>query len=141
LRESEIQALLEKRHIELIKVRSLEGENELRSFTVFTVNTANSSKRTAKKKRMSPTQLHSSRSTSSLREGHALLDLGDGESGVKALGASPAAVQDGVATVQAHAVVEAVHALCGLLVTRVGDPAVRLHEDGGAEVLLAVPPV
>jgi len=46
-----------------------------------------------------------------------------------------------VATVQAHAVVEAVHALCGLLVTRVGDPAVRLHEHGRAEVLLAVPPV
>jgi hypothetical protein len=76
-----------------------------------------------------------------LSEGHALLDLGDGESRVKALGAGPAAVQDSVATVQAHAVVEAVHALCGLLVTRVGDPAVRLHEHGRAEVLLAVPPV
>jgi hypothetical protein len=53
-----------------------------------------------------------------------LLDLGDGESRVEALRASPAAVQDSVATVQAHAVVEAVHALGGLLVTRVGNPAV-----------------
>lgn len=76
-----------------------------------------------------------------LSESHALLDLCNGESRVEALGASPAAVQDSVAAVQAHAVVEAVHALGGLLVTRVGDPAVRLHEHGGAEVLLAVPPV
>lgn len=59
-----------------------------------------------------------------LSESHALLDLGDGESRVEALGAGPAAVEDGVATVQAHAVVEAVHALGGPLVTRVGDPAV-----------------
>jgi hypothetical protein len=59
-----------------------------------------------------------------LSESHALLDLGDGESRVEALRASPAAVQDSVATVQAHAVVEAVHALGGLLVTRVGNPAV-----------------
>jgi hypothetical protein len=46
-----------------------------------------------------------------------------------------------VATVQAHAVVEAVHTLSSFLVTRVGDPAVRLHKHGGTEVLLAVPPV
>ena len=72
---------------------------------------------------------------------HALLDLSDGQGRVETLGAGTAAVEDGVASVQAHAVVEAVHALCGLLVTRVGDPAVRLHEHGGAEVLLAVPPV
>lgn len=59
-----------------------------------------------------------------LSEGHALLDLSDGESRVEALGAGPAAVEDSVATVQAHAVVEAVHALGSPLVTGVGDPAV-----------------
>lgn len=79
--------------------------------------------------------------TRHLSESHALLDLGNGEGRVETLGASPAAVQDGVAAVQAHAVVQAVHALCSLLVTRVGNPAIGLHEDGGAEVLLAVPPV
>lgn len=46
-----------------------------------------------------------------------------------------------MASVQAHAVVEGVLALVGLFVTGVGDPAVRLHQHGGAEVLLAVPPV
>lgn len=46
-----------------------------------------------------------------------------------------------MAAVQAHAVVELVLALVLLLVARVGDPAVALHEDGGAEVLLRVPPV
>lgn len=67
-----------------------------------------------------PSQLRQER----LSEGHALLDLGNGESRVEALGAGPAAVQDSVATVQAHAVVEAVHPLGGPLVTGVGDPAV-----------------
>jgi hypothetical protein len=46
-----------------------------------------------------------------------------------------------VASVQAHAVVESILALGHLLVSRVGDPAVRLEKHGGAEVLLLVPPV
>lgn len=78
---------------------------------------------------------------SSLGESHGLLDLGDGESGVQALGTCPGAVEDGVAAVQRHGVVEGVLAVCGSLVTRVGDPAVGLEEDGGAEVFLRVPPV
>jgi hypothetical protein len=53
----------------------------------------------------------------------------------------PRAVENGVASVQAHAVVEGVLALGLLLVTRVGDPAVRLEENGRSEVLLLVPPV
>jgi hypothetical protein len=46
-----------------------------------------------------------------------------------------------VASVQAHAVVEHLLAGGGLLITRVGDPSVRLHEHGWAEVFFAVPPV
>jgi hypothetical protein len=46
-----------------------------------------------------------------------------------------------VASVQAHAVVESILALALLLVTGVGDPAVRLEEDGGAKVFFLVPPV
>lgn len=76
-----------------------------------------------------------------LGESHALLDLGNSQSGVQALGTCPAAVQDGVASVQAHAVVQSVLALGGLLITRVVDPAIRLHEYGGSKVLLRVPPV
>lgn len=76
-----------------------------------------------------------------LGECHALLDLSDRKSRVEALRARPRAVENGVASVQAHAVVEGVLALGLLLVTRVGDPAVGLKEDGRTEVLLLVPPV
>jgi hypothetical protein len=76
-----------------------------------------------------------------LRESHALLDLRNSQRGVQSLGARPRAVENGVASVQAHAVVQGVLALGLLLVSGVGDPAVRLEEDGGTEVLLLVPPV
>ena len=76
-----------------------------------------------------------------LGESHALLDLGNRQRGVEALGACPRAVENGVASVQAHAVVEGVLALGLPLVTRVGDPAVRLEENGRSKVLLLVPPV
>lgn len=46
-----------------------------------------------------------------------------------------------MASVHAHAVVQGSLALLGLLVTGVGQPAVRLQENGGTEVFLAVPPV
>lgn len=46
-----------------------------------------------------------------------------------------------MAAVDAHAVVQGGLALLGLLVARVGQPAVRLQQDGRAQVLLAVPPV
>jgi hypothetical protein len=46
-----------------------------------------------------------------------------------------------VAAVEAHAVVERILALGLLLITGVGDPAVRLQKNGGAEVLLLVPPI
>ena len=75
------------------------------------------------------------------RERERLLDLGNGQRRVEALGAGPGAVEDGVAAVDAHAIVQGVLAGGSLLVTRVGDPAVRLHQHGGAEVFLAVPPV
>ena len=72
---------------------------------------------------------------------HRLLDLGNRQAGVEALGARPGAVENGVAAVQAHRVVEGVLALGRLLVAGVDQPAVRLEQDGGAEVLLRVPPV
>jgi hypothetical protein len=46
-----------------------------------------------------------------------------------------------VAAVQAHGVVEGLLALLLLLIPRVGQPPVALQQHGGAEVLLAVPPV
>jgi len=72
---------------------------------------------------------------------HALLDLGNRQAGVEALGACPGAVENGVAAVQAHRVVEGVLALGSPLVAGIDQPPVRLEQDGGAEVLLRVPPV
>lgn len=74
-------------------------------------------------------------------EGELLLDVGNGETGVETLGAGTRAVENGVAAVQAHGVVESVLALGVALITGIGEPAVRLEEDGRAEVLLGVPPV
>ena len=46
-----------------------------------------------------------------------------------------------MAPVESHVVVEVLSPLGRLLVSGVGEPAVGLEEDGGAEVLLRVPPV
>ena len=73
--------------------------------------------------------------------GQHLLDLSDSTSRVQTLGAGPCAVENGVATVDAHAVVESCLTLGSPLITRVSQPAVGLEQDGGAQVLLAVPPV
>lgn len=70
-----------------------------------------------------------------------LLNLRNRTSRVQALGASSRAVEDSVAAVHAHAVIQSVLSLGGVLVTRVGQPAVGLEENGRAEILLAVPPV
>jgi hypothetical protein len=77
----------------------------------------------------------------SLGKGHGLLELGNGQSRIEALGTCPRAVENGVAAVQRHGVVESVLASGGSLVTRIGNPAVGLEEDGGSEIFLRVPPV
>lgn len=77
----------------------------------------------------------------STSKGHILLDLLDRLGRVQALGTRSRAVEDGVASVQAHAVVEHLASLGVALVAGVVEPAVRLQEDGRTQVLLAVPPV
>ena len=74
-------------------------------------------------------------------ESHLLLDLRDRQPRIQALGTCSRAVQNRVAPVHAHAVVQRVLALLLLLISRVGEPSVALKEDGWTEVLLAVPPV
>lgn len=46
-----------------------------------------------------------------------------------------------MAAVQAHRVVQCILTLSFLFISRIGDPTIRLEEDGGAEVLFLVPPV
>lgn len=74
-------------------------------------------------------------------KGQLLLDLRNRQSGVQPLGARPRAVQNRVASVQAHAIVQRRLSLFLLLVTRIGKPSVALEQDSGSEVLLRVPPV
>ena len=70
-----------------------------------------------------------------------MLDLVDGTTRVEILGTSVRAVHDGVAAVQLVGVVQTLQTLLRHLVTRIRDPAVRLLEDGGTEVLVRMPPV
>lgn len=72
---------------------------------------------------------------------HLLLNLGNGLARIETLGAGLCAVKDGVASVQAHVVLEVGLALGGALIARVGEPAIRLEQDSGAKILLGVPPV
>mmetsp|Transcript_93368 Transcript_93368/g.269674 ORF Transcript_93368/g.269674 Transcript_93368/m.269674 type:complete len:346 (+) Transcript_93368:162-1199(+) len=60
---------------------------------------------------------------------------------VKALRAAVRAIHDAVATVELHGVVHPCEPLLCELVPGVRDPAVRLHQDRGAQVVLRVPPV
>ena len=53
----------------------------------------------------------------------------------------PRAVHDGVAAVQREGVLQLSQALCCEIVSGVSHPAIGLHEDCGAQVLISVPPV
>jgi hypothetical protein len=53
-----------------------------------------------------------------------LLRFGNGQSRIQSLGASSTTVENGVATIQAHGVVESVETFCPALITRVGQPSV-----------------
>lgn len=74
-------------------------------------------------------------------QSHRLLDLSNCQTGVQALGAGSGAVENGVAAVQAHGVLEVGLALGLALISRVDDPSVRLEKNGGTEILFRVPPV
>jgi len=75
------------------------------------------------------------------RESQALLDLRNSQRRVQPFRARPTAVQDRVASVQAHAVLERLLPLVRPLISRVGNPPVTLQQHSRTKVLLAVPPV
>src|SRR5437879_1488911 len=72
---------------------------------------------------------------------HHLLGLGDCLGGVQPLRAGVGAIHDRVAAVEAERIVELIETLPRVLVPAVGEPALRLQEDGRAEILVGVPPV
>jgi len=70
-----------------------------------------------------------------------LLDFGDGSARIESLGAGLGAVHDGVTPVDGEGITELVQPLAGGVITGVNHPAVGLHQHGGTEVLVAVPPI
>jgi len=61
--------------------------------------------------------------------------------GVEALWACSGAVKDRVTTIETHLVLKLFLTMTCVGVTRVGNPTVSLHESGGAEVFVLVPPI
>jgi len=70
-----------------------------------------------------------------------LFDRTDGLAGIQVLRTNLRAIHDGVTPVQLERVVEIVQSFLGLIVSRIFDPPVRLHQHGGSEVLVGIPPV
>lgn len=72
---------------------------------------------------------------------HHLLNLRNRLPRIQPLGTSPRAIQNSMAPIQTHAIIQRRLPLTLVFIPAVGEPAVGLQQDGGAEVLLAVPPV
>jgi len=70
-----------------------------------------------------------------------LFKVVQGSSGVEALGASQRAHTNLVALTQLHVSSELFESLISVLIARVNNPSVGLHEHGGAQVVLRMPPV
>lgn len=73
--------------------------------------------------------------------GDLLLDGRDGLARVQTLRAGTRAVHDGLAAIQTERVVEVLETFLRQLVAGVLDPAIRLHQHGGAQVTIGIPPV
>lgn len=72
---------------------------------------------------------------------HLLFNFGNRQTWVQALGACFCAIHNSVAAIDGKWVLEGLAAFKAEIVTRVNHPAVCLHEDGRAEIFVAVPPV
>src|SRR5215475_12123828 len=70
-----------------------------------------------------------------------LLDLGDCLGRIQALRTGVRTRHDRMAAVELERVFEVVEARAGVLVARVGDPAIGLQQDRRTEVAIRVPPV
>lgn len=73
--------------------------------------------------------------------GKQFLDLRNGASWIQALGTGARAVHDSVATVHTEGILQLAQTFCGVLVTRIDDPAIGLHKHSRAQILLSIPPV
>src|SRR5690242_19699639 len=72
---------------------------------------------------------------------HQLFRLGNGLGRIRGLRTGIGAVHDSVAPIQAEWILEIVQPLAGFLVAAVGNPAIRLKQNGRAEIAVRVPPI
>jgi len=70
-----------------------------------------------------------------------LFKVTKGASGVETLGASEGAHTDLVALTELHVSSKLLKSLVSVLIARVNNPSVGLHEDGRTEIVLGMPPV
>ena len=70
-----------------------------------------------------------------------VLEVLKGSSGVESLRASEGAETDLVALSKLHVTTKHLKSLVGILITRVNNPPVCLHEHSRSQVVLRVPPV
>lgn len=70
-----------------------------------------------------------------------VLEVLKGSSGVESLWAGEGAETDLVALSKLHVATKHLKSLVGILITRVNDPPVCLHEHSRSQVILRVPPV
>ena len=70
-----------------------------------------------------------------------MLQLVDRSSRIEILGASMRAVHNRMASIQLVRIVQTLQSLLRHLITRIGDPSVRLLQNRRAQILIAVPPV
>lgn len=82
-----------------------------------------------------------SRPRPTLRKCHDLFDLGNRLARVQPLRARTGAIENGMATIEAHAIVKRRFPLLLVLIAGIRQPAVGLQEHGRAEVFFAVPPI
>mmetsp|Transcript_5219 Transcript_5219/g.14639 ORF Transcript_5219/g.14639 Transcript_5219/m.14639 type:complete len:249 (+) Transcript_5219:1756-2502(+) len=70
-----------------------------------------------------------------------LFDIGNGLSRIQVLGTNLGAIHNGVTAVQLQGIIELLHTLGGGTVAGILHPTVGLHQHGGAQVGIGVPPV
>ena len=74
-------------------------------------------------------------------ESHLLLDFRNRQTRIQTLRARPRAIQNSMAPIQTHTIIQRSLALLFLLISTIRQPAITLQQHSRAEVFLAVPPV
>jgi hypothetical protein len=73
--------------------------------------------------------------------GESLLDMGNRLAGIQVLGTDLGAIHDCMAAIQFKGIVQLGQTLLGFAIATVFNPSIGLHQNGGTQILVGVPPV